>query len=219
MADNNFRPYRSRDPLPPRGADAPARAQSDDPLAELARLIGQSDTGTDYGRDADYGAAPAPDEPAAGGLDWAADDRYVEPNEPAGEGYDARYDQRYEPARSEPPPLRRPAPPQYDRGYEAPPASQFSEPAPRLNGPRESARGYAAPPPAPARYRDQQQPPEPTGRSLPAFLPRMRDERYDYDDQPQDDADDQAYAADDYEDEAPNGRRGAVSSSSRRCWA
>ncbi len=84
MADNNFRPYRSRDPLPPRGADAPARAQSDDPLAELARLIGQSDTGTDYGRDADYGAAPAPDEPAAGGLDWAADDRYAEPNEPAG---------------------------------------------------------------------------------------------------------------------------------------
>jgi hypothetical protein len=186
MADNNFRPYRSRDPLPPRGADAPARAQSGDPLAELARLIGQSGPVNDYGRDAQHGPAPALEEPAAGGLDWAADDRYAEPNEPADDGYGARYDERYAPARSEP---------------------QFSEPAPRLNGPRESTRGYAAPPPAPARYRDPQQPPEPLGRQLPAFLPRARDERYDYDDQSQDDADDQAYAADDYEDEAPNGRR------------
>jgi hypothetical protein len=206
MADNNFRPYRSRDPLAPRSTDAPSRAQPDDPLAELARLIGQSDPGSDYGRDTEHGAAPPLDEPAAGGLDWAADDRYAEPNDPSGDGYDARYDPRNEQAQPEPPPLRRPPPPQYDRGYEAPPASQFSEPAPRLNGPRETSRGYA-PPPAPVRYRDQQQPPEPTGRSLPAFLPRMRDERYGYDDQSQDDADDQAYGADDYEDEAPNGRR------------
>jgi hypothetical protein len=37
MADNNFRSYRGRD------AVAPAGAQTDDPLAELARLIGQSE--------------------------------------------------------------------------------------------------------------------------------------------------------------------------------
>ena len=40
MADNNFRSYRSRDRS---GAGRPPRESADDPLAELARLIGQSD--------------------------------------------------------------------------------------------------------------------------------------------------------------------------------
>jgi hypothetical protein len=185
MADSNFRPYRSRDPLPPRSAEAPARAQPDDPLAELARLIGQSDPVDDYDRGARNSTAPAFDEPTAG--DWAADDRYAEPSEAAGEAYDSRYDERYAP-----PP--RPEPPE-----------------PHFEMPRQSDRGYAAQPPPPARYRGQQEAQQALARPLPSFLPRMRDDRHDYDDQAEDGgADDQAYAADDYEDEAPRRRSGFV---------
>ena len=181
MADSNFRPYRSRDPLPPRSAETPARAQPDDPLAELARLIGQSDPVNGYDRGARNNAAPAFDEPAAG--DWAAEDGYAEPSEAAGEPYDSRYDERYAP-----PP--RPEPPE-----------------PHFEMPRQSDRGRAAQPPA--RYRGQQEAQQALARPLPSFLPRMRDD--DYDNRAEEDgADDQAYAADDYEDEAPRRRSGFV---------
>ena len=43
MADNIFRSYRSRDALARADADPAAREGACDPLAELARLIGQSD--------------------------------------------------------------------------------------------------------------------------------------------------------------------------------
>ena len=52
MADDNFRSNRNRDAMAPRSAGAPARGQADDPLAELARLIGQSELEGDFGRDA-----------------------------------------------------------------------------------------------------------------------------------------------------------------------
>ena len=55
MADNNFRSYRSRDPPLAR---VDARAGCDDPLAELARLIGQSDPAGDVGRDARRDTVP-----------------------------------------------------------------------------------------------------------------------------------------------------------------
>ena len=85
MADNNFRSYRSRDA----GArDARLRANGDDPLAELARLIGQSDPASDYGRDATRRGLRSISLP--GGLDWAADERYAQPSEPAEDDYDAR---------------------------------------------------------------------------------------------------------------------------------
>ena len=80
MADNNFRSYRGRD------AGAPPRSQPDDPLAELARLIGQSEPATDYDRDARGG--PSFDQPARD-LDWAAEDRYAQQREPAEADYDA----------------------------------------------------------------------------------------------------------------------------------
>ena len=182
MTDNNFRPYRSRDPLAPRSADAPARGQIDDPLAELARLIGQSEPMNDYGRDARHGSADSLDEPA-GGLDWAADDRYVEHNEPAQETYAARSDERYEPPRlADPYPSRRPGPSSPDSEYEAQHTGQQPH------------------------YRDAQEPPNSPDR-LPAFLPRSRAPRYAEHDQVQDGSDDQAYAQEDYEDEAPDGRR------------
>ena len=76
MADNLFRNFH-RD-APGRNADAAPRSGGSDPLAELARLIGQSEhhggaEGSGYARQAFDDAAPA------SGLDWsAADEDYAE---------------------------------------------------------------------------------------------------------------------------------------------
>lgn len=193
MADNNFRSDRNRDPLAHRSADAAAREAVDDPLAELARLIGQSATVSD-----DRYTSPPRDYAApAGHVDWAADDRYAEQSDVDQEAYDQRYEQRYDERydeRREPPPLadpRLPQPPALsarDRTYAPPPARQLSAPA------------LMSPP----HYRDDQE--AEGGPQLPAFLPRAPDSRYQYDDQEQGGSDDQ-YALDDYEDDAPNGRR------------
>ena len=51
MADNNRRPYQTRDMGAQRSSEAPARPPADDPLAELARLIGQKGPINDPGRD------------------------------------------------------------------------------------------------------------------------------------------------------------------------
>ena len=59
MDDQNQRPYRLKE-TPPRAAPA-ASASGSDPLAELARLIGQNDPFAEYGRDnARRAAAPPP---------------------------------------------------------------------------------------------------------------------------------------------------------------
>ena len=81
MADNSFRSYRGGDPHA-RGSAAPAREPAQDPLAELARLIGQNDPFADFNRD----GRPAPAEPhydngLSAQSDWASDgyaeqDRY-----------------------------------------------------------------------------------------------------------------------------------------------
>jgi hypothetical protein len=198
MADNNFRSSRSRGRLAQGGADSGARGQIDDPLAELARLIGQNDPVDGFGRDARHSSAASRDDAApAAGLDWAADGGYAEQNEPVEERYEP-------PRRADPYPPHRPAPASRDAGYEPPVASQFSAPAPRFNGAREDARDYPAV--ERPRYREDQEPPEPLGRQLPAFLPRTRDDRYEYDDQQHEGSDDQ-YAMDDYEEEAPSSRR------------
>ena len=70
MADNIFRSHRSRDSIAPEDIDP-----TGDPLAELARLIGQSDPRGE----ARHGAyAPgAPEDSAPPDLDWAADESYV----------------------------------------------------------------------------------------------------------------------------------------------
>ena len=60
MADNDFRAYRSRGPLAPPGDGRSPRAPIDDPLAELARLIGQDDPVNDYNHDPAFDEA-APD--------------------------------------------------------------------------------------------------------------------------------------------------------------
>jgi hypothetical protein len=187
MADNNYRSYRSHDPVLPGNAEALARGPQDDPLAELARLIGQSDSTNDDG----HGSTLAHDDVApADGADWAADDNYVGPSELAEDNYDAR----------DPYPQHRADPPAQSRDYRLPAAA----PVPRFNGTHDDAPGYAV---APPRYRDEQVPPESFDRPLPAFLPRMRDDRYEYDDQDYAGSDPQ-YLDDD--EEAPSGRRGGL---------
>jgi hypothetical protein len=182
MADNNYRSYRGRDPVAPHSdADVPAWEPQDDPLAELARLIGQSDP-----------PALAHDDVApADAADWVADDGYVEPSGLAEDNYDAGYDARREPPRrADPYPQYRTAPPVQDDDYGLPAAHTV----PRFNGAGHDALGYAV---APPRYRDEQ---------LPALPQRSRDDRYEYDDDQDYDGSDAQYALED-EEEAPTGRR------------
>ena len=84
MAENNFRSYRNRDPSARSDFDPAARDAGGDPLAELARLIGQGDPNAAYGRDAGHGAPESLDDagPAAG-LDWAANEGYAEQDQHA----------------------------------------------------------------------------------------------------------------------------------------
>src|SRR5262245_17713843 len=71
--DNTLRPYRSSDPY--RRAAEPSRpsqeASARDPLAELARLLGQSDPFADFGRsNSRQGQQEAHDAPATAPDDW-----------------------------------------------------------------------------------------------------------------------------------------------------
>src|SRR5271169_1749223 len=87
MADNNFRPFRSRDSLAREDVD-PTSGAARDPLAELARIIGQSNRVNDFDRDSRHdprhNVVETLDEPlpAAADRDWAADDGYAEPDAP-----------------------------------------------------------------------------------------------------------------------------------------
>jgi hypothetical protein len=197
MADDDFRSYRSRDAMAPRSAPTPSRLHSDDPLAELARLIGQGEPPGDYDREARNG--PSLDVPAEG-VDWAAEDRYADQSEPAEGNYDARGDDCYLPAQQADivPTYRAGA--SYDGKAEPQLDRPFSPPARSING----VRDYALP--ERPRFRDEQEPVGSLGRQLPGFAPPSRDER-DYDDPAQQGADDQDYALEDYEEEAPAGRR------------
>ena len=122
MADNNFRSYRGRDAAPP------ARTQADDPLAELARLIGQTEPAADHGHDAPRSSAL---DQAPGGLDWAAEERYAD--EPAEDDYDERAEARYAPApQADLVPAFRPGPPSYNDAYEQPADSPIFTSGPRL---------------------------------------------------------------------------------------
>jgi hypothetical protein len=232
MAEQNFRSYRSHDPQM-RGGDRYAPSipgQDDDPLAELARLIGQSDPVDEYAPDA-RGAAAAY-EPAEAASDWSADDRYAQAptetyaeNDPAASDFDPRYDGRlaarddynqhahdqpydqhvhappdYQHEEHDPQPrvADLPPPPAREATYE-PPATALVPP--RMNSALDEPRAFPlAPNPSPSR--SERTPTAMSAKPLPAFLPR--DDRYQYDEH--EDADDQSYDTEDYEDEAPQGR-------------
>jgi hypothetical protein len=156
---------------------------------------------------------PAPD------SQWATDDRYAEQQDPVPARYDERqaqqtpYDERYDaPRLADPDPPYRPAPPTYDAAYEQP--DQYAPPAQRYD-----ARGYpVADQAADQGYDDAHD----SIQDLPSFLPRPRNDRYDYaQEHPQDrgqayagdqqgDPDDPSYALEDYEedDAPPRKRRG-----------
>jgi len=128
MADSNFRPFRSRDSIAREDVD-PTSDAARDPLAELARIIGQNNRVNDFDR------APRRDTvetlheplPANAERDWAADDGYAEPDAP--EQYPDQYaEENYvQPRLPDPYPANR-ADSRYDE--RAPSiASQYSEPA------------------------------------------------------------------------------------------
>src|SRR5262249_25315446 len=118
MAENDQRSY--RDPPSWRSAEETPRAQADDPLAELARLIGQSVPTNKLGRDRKPAAPEIADDrrseagPAATGELRRAlsDDPYQarkkeHPNQNADRGNRARRDERFEPTPRDSPPRAR----------------------------------------------------------------------------------------------------------------
>jgi hypothetical protein len=202
MADSNFRPFRSRDSLAREDVD-PTSDAARDPLAELARIIGQSNRVNDFDRDPRHDSrheqrhnvVETLDEPlpAAADRDWAADDGYAEPDAP-----DQYAEENYvQPRLPEPYPSER-AHERYDRDDERAPtiASQYSEPAEAYDDARDDARdderAYDA------RYRDDD-PPRPVGRQ-PARAPQSYDDEYEAEDRWDDRADRQSDDAEDYDD-------------------
>jgi hypothetical protein len=85
--DQSQRPYRASEPPPARGS---GKTSGSDPLAELARLIGQTDPFGEYGREA---ARRSPPSQSAARADW---------NQPLGTSYTAQYGS--DPRESEPAP-------------------------------------------------------------------------------------------------------------------
>ncbi len=189
MADNNFPSYRGRHSLAPDDVNAPAREDAPDPLAELARLIGQTDPHGERGRYDD----------ASAGRDGPADDYADQYN---------RVQDRY----VQPPPLSPlpavPYPPRAPQpsGYENEPVASsryFSGPAAKFSGFRPDGSEYVP-------VDDAQYEPEPTSVSperVPAFATAAPEYGYGADEQ---EHDGQAYGADDYNDGAPMPRRGGL---------
>lgn len=185
MADNNFRAYRSRDTAARDGIDAHAPDSVRDPLAELARLIGQADPAEDYDRSS--GREPALQyedaAPVAPSQNWAADETYDEQPQYAEQGYE-------QPA--EPHPALR----EY-------PSYQDNPPQPRLDDRYSGQTGNYDPAPRREaayddRYADDELPPLPRGRQLPSLSPQQSyDDEYQDEQQWQDEQGDHAYAADD----------------------
>jgi len=187
MADDTFRSRRNRDPLP---RDEVERIESDanDPLAELARLIGQSDPYAEGRRSESYdsySAEPAENE-AEADRGRAADEGFAE------EQYD-RADDRYAPRQAE-------SYPPYEaelRVYQNEPSAgggHVSGPAPQFAGFREDGD---------ADYRAEQMPVL-RPQEFPAY-PRVRSDR-EYEAEELNDAG-EPYAEHDYYDEPARPRR------------
>ena len=185
MADNVFRSYRSRDSIAREDMDSTAGDDAGDPLAELARLIGQSDPRGEA-RHERY-AADAPDDAAAPGLDWAADESYPPER--------ARDDDRYPPPLADSQSYHQ----QQDRGYANEPAVGdrfFSRSGARPGGFRQETSDDPAA--DDSGYQDEMEP----------GSQRSADDRYGADDRQYEDAD--AYAAEPYRDAPPSRRRGGL---------
>ncbi len=201
MAENTFRSFRSREPIARADVDPTARNPAGDPLAELARLIGQGDPNDEFGRNAGRNAPePFDNNGSGGGLDWAADDGYAEQNH----GYAAQNDGFAEPDRADdrfvPPPLAASYPsyssnsvqsrPETGDADEPQPADQYSPPLASFGGPRGEARDAAAA--QDVRFPDDAPPSMSRSRQTPAFAAQSPDTRYEAGEQ-RDQPDDQPY--------------------------
>jgi len=188
MADNNFRSSRGRDSLAADDVNSPAREGAADPLAELARLIGQTDPHGERGRYQD----------GAAGRDWPADD-YADQYNRAQDSY---VQPPLPPLPADPYPSRAPQP----SGYENEPVASsqyFSGPAAKFSGFRQDGSDYVP-------VDDAQYDPEPTSLSpgrVPGFAAAAPEHGYGADKQ---EHGGEAYGADDYSDEAPIPRRGGL---------
>jgi hypothetical protein len=181
MADNIFRSYRGRDPAEREEYDPSAEAG--DPLAELARLIGRS-VPRGEARDERYASGSA-DEPAAAGLDWAADESYAPER-----GSD---EDRYAPPLAD----SQSSYPHQDRGYADEPTIGrfFSGSAPRFSEDAADDSGY----------QDEREP-DLLGQRSANFPRGGSDDRYEAEDQQYD----ETYTAPAYGDASNRGRRGGV---------
>ncbi len=192
MADSSFRSFR-RD-APARDADAP-RDSAADPLAELARLIGQSDPHAGERRDAKQPDA-FDDAATASQLDWAAGQGGYAEREPDSEAPPR-------PAQAYRPPVSDTASWPQDREYEDEPprTNQYFRPPAGLDD--HDAQRRSAPVPDSHRRNEPQLPGQ--REALPSYLASERSGGY----QPPAYSDD--YARDEYEDEAgPPARRGGT---------
>ena len=194
MADNKFRTHGSRDGASREEFDSGVHDTANDPLAELARLIGQGDP-YDAGRRLERHSAPQSEGDAGPGFEWASSESYAEQ-------YDHGQD-HYAPSPSDgshPDLASQHAP--YEE--EPPPARFFSGPAARFSGFREESAASQADYAANA---DELQTLPPAGQLAPGAPPAY--EGYDE----TGDAGhggEQAYAAGDYEEDAPQSRRGGL---------
>jgi hypothetical protein len=202
MADNNFRGARGRASFAHED-ERDAREALRDPLAELARLIGQADPRqseprNDFGRDARPNPESFDDAPRPLGADYAADHGRTKPGRYAGDG-------NAEP-QAQPPDPHLP-PHDYAQPQGAGPRFNIREPSIAPEDAEyydDDAQGQAPSHDAPyrdnARYQDE----EIGGgrsRALPPLPPQSYDDGYDGEEQWQDEGDDQSYADQEYEDD------------------
>jgi hypothetical protein len=194
MADDDFRPYRGRDPLPRDEADLLGN-DANDPLAELARLIGQKDPYADAARpETGRSERSRDDAETSSGGDWADEETYAEED-------DHREDERYAAPQPSSAASYQAYEPQ-ERGDEnAPPPAPtryLSGPAAQFSGFRDGAE---------PEYREERQS-APRPRELPAYATAEPED--DYESAPAQHDDSEAYADDHYNDYAPPRRRSGL---------
>jgi hypothetical protein len=183
MADNNFRYDRGRDS--PAWDDS--RQAASDPLAELARLIGQADPYAEADRRGKHDSGRSHDVAPAPDADWAAEDSHA--------AHDRRADERYAPPAAA---SHQPYAPQEPGNEDDEPSGggrYFSGPAAAFNGFRDETDVY---------HGDESSIALPA-RQSPALAAAEPYDSYESD-QP-DYHGEQSYAADDYYDETPTPRR------------
>ena len=193
MADNTFRTHRSRQVPASERSGAPTR-DANDPLAELARLIGQSDPYAERQSEARE-RRPVADDVAPSGRQWADEDE-------AEQAYatETRYAQP--PAMPRATPLRQFAPQTEEPEYEhEPPADDqyFSPPSGKDGGYQDGADTEDP----------RQERPSAAARPVPAFLTSAPHEDTAEFAEPEHDTGDE-YAAEDYYQPSQPRRRGGL---------